>query len=299
MISKKFLQCFALWTATFLILSAVSCNQTADTPENNSSPIENSLSENDSTDRQIEKTAEEDLIVILHAGGAENDMSYMNAQETFLGYYNQGYRYFEYDLKLSKDGRLIGTHNGEHLENCDFDNISYAEFTALRLSNGYTPVNEEWLMHTIMQYPDVKIVVDAKMPDTQSDAAVLARFEELESIYQYDLSANIIPEVFSLEMWELLQNTTTFDKYFFSHYKVYYTVDMMLEYFEDERIWGIALPLYTDGDIRSQLYKIQQAGKKIFVFTAYSQTDIQDVIDMGANGVYVDYPNIISNKDSP
>ncbi|MBE6534864.1 MAG: hypothetical protein E7678_07890 [Ruminococcaceae bacterium] len=234
----------------------------------------------------------EELIVILHAGGSAGGMTHLNAQETFEYYYNLGYRYFEYDLKLSSDGRIIATHAWEHLSVKNPENITYEEFKNLRLENGYTPANEEWLMETIRQYPDVNIVIDAKMDSTEGDAAVLTRLEELEGIYGIDISPNIVPEVFSKEMWDIVKETTTFDRYFFSHYKVYYTVDTMLEYFSDERIWGFALPAYTDGDIRSQLYRVKET-KKIFVFTPTTKEGVLDAAAMGADGVYLDFAELI------
>ena len=235
----------------------------------------------------------EELIVILHAGGSANGMTHLNAQETFEYYYNLGYRYFEYDLKLSSDGRIIATHAWEHLNVQNPYDITYDEFKSLRLENGYTPANEEWLIETIRTHPDVNIVIDAKMDTTEGDAAVLARLEELEGIYNIDISPNIIPEVFSIEMWDIVKETTTFDRYFFSHYKVYYTVDTMLKYFSDERIWGFALSTLTDADIRSQLYRVKET-KKIFVFTPTTTEGVLDAAAMGADGVYLDFTELIS-----
>lgn len=254
------------------------------------------LSSNNEFNEPTKITDISDLTVILHAGGGIDGLSYMNAQETFLYYYNMGYRYFEYDFKLSSDGRLIGTHAGENLDTAEisnFSDITYEQFKQIRLSNGYTPVNEEWLMNTIKTYPDVKIVVDAKGDTIEEDVLIDQRFEELERIYNYDLSSNIIPEVFSLEMWDTLKDTTTYEKYFFSHYKVYYTVDMMINYFKDDRIWGVALPIWSDADIRSEIYKLKQCFKKIFVFTAYTIDDIFDIINMGGDGLYMDDPSIL------
>lgn len=233
----------------------------------------------------------EELTVFLHAGGGMDGLTHLNAQETFEYYYAKGYRYFEYDLRLSSDGRVIATHAWEHLDVSDTD-ITYAEFKELKLSNGFTPANEQWLMETVMSHPDVKIIVDAKMDSDEGDAAVLERLEALEVIYGCDISANIIPEVFSIEMWNRVKDTTSFDKYLFSHYKVYYTVDMMLGYFSDERIWGVALPTYTDGDIRSQLYRLKET-KKIFVFTPITEEEVYDAIKMGADGVYLNFTEIL------
>ena len=133
------------------------------------------------------------------------------------------------------------------------------------------------------------------MDTTEGDAAVLARLEELESIYGIDISGNIIPEVFSKEMWAIVKENTTFDRSLFSHYKVYYTVDTMLEYFSDDRIWGFALPTYTDGDIRAELYRVKET-KRIFVFTPQSAEEVYDAVQMGADGVYLDLGKFDESK---
>ena len=232
-------------------------------------------------------------IAILHAGGGYDNLTYLNAQETFDYYYDMGYRYFEYDFQLSSDGRLIGTHSWEHLETKYPSSITYEEFKALELSNDFTPANEEWLMQTIMAHPDVKFVIDAKGDSIETDVLVLQRIEALESIYNYDISSNIIPEIFSKEMWEVAKKTTSFDKYFYSQYKTYYNVSQILEYFDDERIWGIAFSTYVDGDIRSQFDKIKDAGKKIFIFTPTTTAEVVSLLNIGVNGVYVDTPSIL------
>jgi len=279
---RKFKKLLALLCAASFVLSFSSCDSTE----------QSTAASTAASIATFTPKSPEELTVILHAGGSADGMTHLNAQETFEYYYDLGYRYFEYDLRLSSDGRIIATHAWEHLTPEDPGNITYDEFKSLRLENGYTPANEEWLMETIRSHPDVNIVIDAKMDSTEGDAAVLERLEELEGIYGIDISPNIIPEVFSKEMWDIVKETTTFDRYFFSHYKVYYTVDTMLEYFSDERIWGFALSTYTDKDIRSQLYRVKET-KKIFVFTPKDKEGVLDAASMGADGVYLDFPSVL------
>ena len=70
---------------------------------------------------------EDELTVILHAGGGYGELTYLNAQETFEYYYNMGYRYFEYDLRLSSDGGIIATHAWEHIAVAVSNDITYEE----------------------------------------------------------------------------------------------------------------------------------------------------------------------------
>lgn len=231
--------------------------------------------------------------VILHAGGGASELRYLNAQETFEQYYDLGYRYFEYDFQLSDDGRLIGTHAWEHLPIYYPSTITYDEFIQAKLSNGYTPANEDWLVDTIKNFPDVKIIIDAKMNTTEEDVLVLQRIEQLETIHNIDMSANIIPEIFSKEMWDIAKETTTFDQYIFSHYKVYYSVSQIIEYFSDDRIWAVGLPTYCDYSFRSQIYRLKNLGKKILVFTPTTKDEVASSIQLGADALYLDYPSLL------
>lgn len=275
---KKIFKHFALFLSLLLsTISLFSCANINNNQTENSSPI-----------------------VILHAGGGYDGLTYLNAQETFNIYYQQGYRYFEYDVKLSSDGKIIGSHAGEHLGYATPEDLTYEEFKKLKLSNGLTPCNEEWLVQTMISHPDVKIIVDAKMNTTQGDIAVIQRFEQLEGFYDLDyndFSSSIIPEVFSLEMWNELKKTTTFEKYLFSHYKVYYSIDEMLEYFNDNRIFGISLPLWSDNYICSNIYKLKQAEKKIFIFTPTNKEEVNKAYSLDIDGLYVDFPNIVQIFD--
>ncbi|MBQ2946200.1 MAG: hypothetical protein IJD95_06525 [Clostridia bacterium] len=235
-----------------------------------------------------------DFTAILHAGGSKDGLTYLNATEPFYEYYAAGYRYFEYDLMLSSDGRIIGAHEDVYFSAAELRALGYEQFKELRLPGGYTPVNEEWLIETVMSYPDVKIVVDAKMPTLSEDAAVLCRIEELGRLYGIDLSANIIPEVFGAEMWDILKESTSFDGYFYSQYKVYYTVDMILDHFGDDgRIIGICFPDYVDGDIRAGFSRLKEAGKKIFIFTCENEDEADYIKRIGADGAYVDDPSVL------
>ncbi len=241
----------------------------------------------DNPKKPKDSDSNEPIINILHAGGAYNELTLLNAQEPFEYYYSLGYRYFEYDLKLSSDGKLIATHDFEHLPTYD-QAISYEDFKKLKLPYDMTPVNEEWLIETIRNHPDIKIVVDAKMQTRQEDVDVLRRIEELEGIYDIDLSSNIIPEIFSIEMWNEAQLCTTFDNYLFSHYKEYYSIETMIEHFSSDKILGMAIPVWSDSYISSNIYRVKEIGKKLFIFTVKTEEDLNFARTLGADGIYVD-----------
>ncbi len=208
-------------------------------------------------------------------------------------YYEMGYRLFEYDLKLSSDGKLIATHSWEHLSG-GYDGISYQDFISLKLDGGYTPANEDWLIEILTEYPDVTLIIDAKMETTLLDAEVIKRLNELQEIYQIDLSDRIIAEIFSVEMWDAIKNEVNFNQYLFSRYKEYYSIDVVVDSFPTDKFIGIAMT-YTDldGYYKRNIPYLQSLGYNIFLFGIYSQEDVLGALEIGADTVYIDRPSMI------
>ncbi len=242
---------------------------------------------------QLKITAPADLSVILHAGGMLDGMRLLNCQEAFYHYYEQGYRTFEYDLKLSSDGRLIATHSWEYLAR-GYDGITYADFLALSLEGGYTPVNEDWLVEMLAAYPDVTVIVDAKMDTAEGDAAVIRRLYDLQAERGIDLTSRIVPEIFSVEMWEMLSDEVSFSRCLFSRYKEYYSIGTVVESFPPDRFIGIALPYsYLDGYYKDNIAYFQECGYRIFMFGVETDEDVLGAAAIGADTVYVDSPALL------
>lgn len=241
-----------------------------------------------------------DLTVILHAGGGLGGMRLLNCQEAFEVYYEMGYRYFEYDFKLSSEGKLIGTHSWEHLDG-GYDGMPYEEFTALRLEGGYTPVNEDWLVEMLRAYPDVTVIADAKEATTLQDAEVIKRLYALGEMHGIDLSDRIIPEIFSVEMWEAVRETTSFSAHLFSRYKEYYSIETVTASFPTDKFIGIALSYdYLDGYYKRNLPYLQECGYRIFMFDITETEDVLGALALGADTVYVDDTNILpAQSDLP
>ena len=214
-----------------------------------------------------------EMIFILHAGGGLDGMIYLNCQEAFYKYYEMGYRYFEYDLKLSVDGRIIASHEDEYFNGNTYE-MTYEEFKNSKINNEYNPVYEEWLFEILNKYNDVIIIVDSKMETEEDDVNLLTYFWNLQEEYDCDIKDRIIPEIFSKEMWEIVKKTTGFSKNIYSQYKKYYTVDQMLKYFADDRIYGIAVSTYIDSDIKSNLHKVKLCGKKMYFNTLFHSLHI-------------------------
>ncbi|MGM9859027.1 MAG: glycerophosphodiester phosphodiesterase family protein [Bacilli bacterium] len=237
----------------------------------------------------------ENMIKIMHAGGTTTNETYLNAMEPFEYFYNKGFRYFEYDLKLSNDGRLIGTHSWDYLE-VESDDISYDEFKGLKLSNGMTPINEEWIIDTLSEYNDVKFVIDSKMDITEKDAEVLIRLDIVCKENNIDVQNRILPEIFSVEMWDLLKDVTSYNQCIFSHYKVNYSVKQILEYFSSSRFIAIGMDFNTSSYFKKAIPKFHKNEKKVFFFTPETYEEVEECASLGADGIYIDNEIILKQN---
>lgn len=231
-------------------------------------------------------------IAILHAGGGDHSLTYLNAQETFAPYYAAGYRYFEYDLRLSTDGHLIGTHDYEWFDDPTVMNgISYDAFKQLKICGGaYTPIQETWLLQTLQAYPDVKIVIDTKEDES---TRVYERLSALAEMYQIDLSRCVIPQIYSREMWQYFQAHDDYDEYIYSNYKSNYTVNQIIKYFGSEpKITAVAVQYRTWAVF--DMWRLRALGKNCFAFTPKTAAQIARLRGCHCNGFYVDDPSILA-----
>ena len=218
---------------------------------------------------------------ILHAGGSLDNLTYLNCQESFSYYYELGFRYFEYDFELSSDGKLIGTHYYNHLEKYNInESTTYEEFKTYKINDKYTPVNEEWLIETLTSYKDVKIILDTKYNEMEI-------YQRLKNI-NIDTS-NIIPQLYSKEMWETMKNNYNFKEYYFTNYKANYSIEEILEYFNDERITSITIPKGSNFNFLSKANKIRKY-KNLYIHTIVNKKEYNGSLLYNCNGFYIDTP---------
>ena len=93
---------------------------------------------------------------IAHAlGGAPwlaESNTYLNSLEVFEYHYSRGQRFFEIDLCLTMDGKIVALHQYE-------TQILYDEFMATK-REGFTPIDLEILIDLMLQYPEIYIDLD-------------------------------------------------------------------------------------------------------------------------------------------
>lgn len=107
-------------------------------------------------------------------GGKKFQYWGMNCPETVAGKYQDGYRWFEADIKLTTDWKLVCVNGWTKAafqklgyKDCDDSHegigISYSEFMKGSYYDGHYPVMDfDMLISTFSHYPDTKLILDAR-----------------------------------------------------------------------------------------------------------------------------------------
>jgi len=106
---------------------------------------------------------------IAHALGSVDDLSYTNCGEAFELSYQKGFRIFEVDLVLLKDGTVLCAHDGQE-SNYGLDK-PFSETTSNELKGklyhgNYTPLDGSGLLNILNQHEDAFMILDTKYAHT-------------------------------------------------------------------------------------------------------------------------------------
>ena len=130
---------------------------------------------------------EEDTL-LAHAMGGIDESVYTNSLEAFKTAYENGFRVYEVDLVVTKEGEVICSH--EYLDE-NGEVIEYSSFMQKKIEDKYTPVDLGKLIDLMEDYPDVYIMTgqdifgrDAKFECVEIDETYPKYL--LEHIEEYD-----------------------------------------------------------------------------------------------------------------
>ena len=103
-----------------------------------------------------------------HALGAYKGKTYTNAKEAFFDNYENGFRYFEIDISITKDGHFVISHEVEKVSQ-----LTKEEF--LTVSDDLTPMTLTDMFNLMKNKPDITVM-----------------FDFLPSFYNRQLSSDIV-----------------------------------------------------------------------------------------------------------
>ena len=247
-----------------------------------------------------------DFRTIAHAmgGNPETEETYENSMEVFEYYYAQGQRFFEIDLFLTSDGKVVAAHQYE-------TQMTYDEFMATA-REGFTPIDLAMFVDLMVEYPDVWFDIDILSiyrsghegtPEERLilfydllDAEIRARDDGSEAIYE-NIYDRIVLEIFfeapeqSLS-WELSKN------YGFQHYMYSGVGDKETPIGAEMEEWETLFRWCQENNIRMMSTKVydedflalaKQYGIFTFAYTLNDPEEIHELFLKGIDCVFTDF----------
>ena len=164
--------------------------------------------------------------VILHALGATDGIEGLNCLEGFLEHYQAGARVFEVDLRLTSDGSVVLRHDwlGGIQEGIDPTHVpTLEEFLSAPIMDKYTPLSFRDLLLLMAQYPDVCVITDTKLLDTEAVTAqfqsMLTEAHKLGMSYLFD---RMIIQIYSPDHFIVVDGLYHFPHYTYTLYQDFF-----------------------------------------------------------------------------
>ncbi|MCL2621461.1 MAG: hypothetical protein FWD32_00275 [Firmicutes bacterium] len=170
-----------------------------------------------------------------HAFGGIEGYTYTNSIEAFELNYAKGFRLFEVDLTLSAEGELILIHSEIHenqffglsyLGYKNWEHIPYDVFMDIKIFGKFTPLDVHDLAQLLEDYDDIFIITDTKY---MNPTLIEKQFKRLAEVIGPKNIDRIIPQCYTLEMYDIVQSIYNFKNCTLTTYNSAITVDQIIE----------------------------------------------------------------------
>lgn len=255
--------------------------------------------------------------VIAHAMGGIDGKDYTNSLEAMQYNYERGSRVFEVDVSLTSDNQLVLVHGWfQHAndrinkpENGGFP-LSYKDFMENKIYGIYTPLDFDDLLDLMVKYPDINVVIDAKYtrkyaqegdynaPELLNDHdSIVSYFDRIyDSIQAKDkrLLDRIVVQIYSPEMYELINEKYMFKHYLYTLYMNYNNTNgqEIINFVIENNIEVIAMELGNDtlDAIHDKLITLKSEAFKLYGFTYNDFNDYTELTtNLGFDGIFSDF----------
>ena len=225
---------------------------------------------------------------MAHALGSYKGYPLLNNEIAFRNSYKRGFRYFETDIKVTEDDRLICSY-GWRPNQCErtgmkynkrFKKMTYDLFMKQTV-HGMPVMDAETLAALMIEYKDTYLEIDLKT--LAGDEAVF----EAELIYDLFSEAGLLDRILiqanTEEMFEAIKSVYDFPYIQFNLREDIENLDSYIDFCVKNNICAIALKgPYVKPDI---LKKIKDAGICTLVYTVDSRTRALRYLNVGADTI--------------
>ena len=179
--------------------------------------------------------------LVAHALGFVNDVIYSNTLEAFQSSHRKGFRLFEADLTLLKDGTVLAAHPG--VQACygpitSFFDVSWEDLKHTRCEGKYTMLTSMEFLELLEHFADIYLITDTK----DHHFAIHERLVEQGRQNNPSVLARIIPHIGGEPELLALRRLYPFTDFMAAAYRSSMTDGEILDLVDKHGLRGVMMP---------------------------------------------------------
>lgn len=174
--------------------------------------------------------------MIAHALGDIDGIRYSNSYEALEKSYRNGFRFFETDIEITADNKLVLLHDWDGVIQDLYKTApkiyTLDEFKKLKIREKYTPLTLNELLTWIEKHPDTYFVTDTKRKNLVI----------LNKLYQQsgELFSHFIPQIYNFEEYNTVKKIGYFD-IILTLYTRDYKAPELINFASQHQLWAITM----------------------------------------------------------
>lgn len=240
-------------------------------------------------DENMAEWLKEDTL-LAHAMGGIGESIYTNSLEAFEKAYENGFRVYEVDLVVTKEGEVVCSH--EYLDE-NGEVIEYSSFMQEKIEGKYTPVDLKKMVDLMETYPDVYMMTDIKwdnsMGSSNEDVITLvsALVEEARIRETEDILDRMIIQIYNPKSYEIMQSIYPFKHYVYTLYHYASPIyEEILGFCLENKLPVVAMETSRVSEDIVEYFNAWNID--VLVYTVNDETTANQLRECGVKGIYTD-----------
>lgn len=241
--------------------------------------------------------------VVGHAFGDIDGYDYTNSLEAFETNYAKGTRVFEIDLQMTTDGKFALVHEWDqyHTKLTDINEwgaVDSQTFKETKLYGKYTPLLLDDVLQLMKEYCDFYLVIDSKTFNVEGAYEFYSELVKQVSEVDEQLLHRIIPQAYSMEIYDAIASLESFDDIIFTLYAIYVETDgdKVYRFVEDRGITVVVMHMDNEWaarvirDVKGYALSAGRYEKiRIYIHTVNDMDVAKSIVfDERFRGIYTD-----------
>ncbi|PKO83515.1 MAG: hypothetical protein CVU17_07945 [Betaproteobacteria bacterium HGW-Betaproteobacteria-11] len=243
-------------------------------------------------------------VMIAHALGTVDDLTYTDSREAFAASVRRGFRWFEVDLVETRDGRLVACHTLGPLtkelgSTLHIGELTHQQFMAGRLYGRYTPLDLEGVLALVEQHPEIRLILDVKNSANRIQDDDLGHSPEAyRRIHRKiwaalksrtpEVIGRVYPQLYAPADADILRREAGYVHWIFTTYR-FHAADQEIIAAAARDPQMVAVAFEKKRFRQATAERLRVLGKGIWIFVVNEEDQASTLTSLGADGFYTDF----------